>query len=127
MTKATPAQIRKLAGLSQLTELALEARLADLRKAARARDATKAALAELAGPRSIPNAEVSLAAFARADLLYDRWVERRRSEMNLQLARQTAIWLEQRSTTALAFGRNDVLTKLTDQLRNQLSMQSKRS
>ena len=126
MTKPTSGQIRQLSSLSQLTGLALEARLGDLRKAAEARDETRAALAALCAARPDPEGDISMAALARADLLYDQWVEGRRAAMNLQLARQTAVWLEHHASAAMAFGRNDVLSRMRIALQAKLLMQSKR-
>lgn len=126
MTKATQGQIRQISALSQLTGLALEARLADLRRAAEMRDETRAAIAALSAPRPEPEGDISMAALARADLLYDQWVDRRRAAMNLQLARQTAAWLEHHAIAATAFGRNDVLSRMSLALQAKLSMQRKR-
>ncbi len=127
MTKATLDQIRRLANLSQLTALALEARLGELRKAAEARDATWAALQALKALRPKVDGDIPMPIQARTDILYERWVEKRRAEMNLLLARQTAKWLEQREGAAAAFGRNDVLLRLTEGVRNRLRLEQRRS
>jgi hypothetical protein len=121
MNPPTKAQIRQMDSLSKLTGLALESRLATLRKISLARDATHAALAALNAPRPEPEGEIALSALARSNLLYDQWAERQRRELNLKLARQTAEWMEERAVAATAFGRNEVLNQLTDDMRVKLA------
>ena len=113
MSKSIPGHAGRLAGLSLLTRMVLEMRLAVLRSAGAARQATQAALTALETPVPAPGDDLALAVVARADLLYDRWVERKRSDLNLRLARETALWLDQRDLAARAFGRNAVLQDLT--------------
>jgi hypothetical protein len=55
-----------------------------------------------------------LAAAVQAGLLYERWAEARRAEINLTLARQTAEWIEARDAARQAFGRADALRRLSD-------------
>lgn len=121
MSAPTKGQITQMAALSKLTGLALETRLASLRKISTARDATHAALAALNAPRPAPEGDIALSAQARSNLLYDQWADRQRRELNLKLARQTAEWLEERSGAATAFGRNEVLTQLTVNLKVKLA------
>jgi hypothetical protein len=47
-------------------------------------------------------------------VLYERWAEARRAEINLTLARQTAEWIEARDAARQAFGRADALRRLSD-------------
>jgi len=121
MTKPTTGQIGRLRALGKLTELALEARLVKLRRAAELRDATCAALAVLNTPRPAPEGDLPLSALARSNLLYDLWADRQRREMNLKLARETALWLEERADASTAFGRNDVLNRLAHDLKARLA------
>ncbi len=121
MSAPTKGQIRQMASLSKLTGMALDSRLAALRKFSHARDATHAALAALNAPRPEPEGDIALSALARSNLLYDQWAERQRRELNLKLARQTAEWMEQRAVAATAFGRNEVLNQLTDDMRVKLA------
>ena len=111
-----PAQAAQLKALAGITGMVLEARLAELRRANAACEATRAALVALSATQPAPESDLPLAALARADLLYDRWVEGKRADLNLQLARQTATWLDSRSVAAKAFGRDEVLKRLTEQL-----------
>ena len=101
--------LQPLVGISQLI---LDAALADLRRAADARDESLARLCDLA---TVPcPTDLPLAAVAQADLLYARWADARRAEINLTLARQTADWLGARDAARRAFGRADALRKLAE-------------
>jgi hypothetical protein len=51
---------------------------------------------------------------ALAALRYAGWADARRAEINLRLARQTALWLQAQADARLAFGRADVLRRLSD-------------
>ena len=121
MSDPTKGQVRQLTALAKLTELALDARLAKLRIAAARRDATRTALDTLNAPRPEPEGDVALSALARSNLLYDQWAEHQRRDLTLKLARDTAHWMEERSGAATAFGRHDVLGRLTDDLKNRLA------
>lgn len=121
MTLPTRDQIRQLSALAKLTEMALDARLAKLRKAAAVRDATRAALDTLNAPRPEPEGDIAMSALARSNLLYDQWAEHQRRDLTLKLARDTALWLEERSDATTAFGRNDVLGRLTNDLKSRLA------
>ena len=121
MSPPTKDQIRQMASLSKLTGLALDLRLASLRKISTARDATRMALAALNAPRPEPEGDIALSALARSNLLYDQWAERQRRQLTLKLARQTAEWLDERAVAATAFGRNEVLDQLTEDMRVKLA------
>ena len=121
MSPPTKDQIRQMASLSKLTGLALDLRLASLRKISTARDATRMALAALNAPRPEPEGDIALSAVARSNLLYDQWAERQRRQLTLKLARQTAEWLDERAVAATAFGRNEVLDQLTEDMRVKLA------
>lgn len=102
------AALTRLAGL---TALILEARLAALRRAAEARAESEARLAGLNLPET---GDAGLAGVAQplAALAYQRWADARREEINRQLARQTAAWLEAADAARSAFGRNLALEQL---------------
>lgn len=121
MSPPTKVHIRQMATLSKLTGLALDLRLASLRKISTARDATRMALAALNAPRPEPEGDIALSALARSNLLYDQWAERQRRQLTLKLARQTAEWLDERAVAATAFGRNEVLDQLTEDMRVKLA------
>lgn len=107
MTRGDPA----LARLTGLTALILEARLATLRRAAEARAESEALLAALNQPEAA-DAGLQGAAQPLAVLAYQRWADARRAEINRQIARQTAEWLEAADTARTAFGRNLALEGL---------------
>lgn len=102
----TPQQMKRL---SELTGLILDLRLSELRAAAHARQESLNRLADLA---VTPTGGVSPLAAARADLLYQRWADHRRAEINPVLARQTAEWMEAQDLARQAFGRAEVLRAL---------------
>lgn len=103
---------RALVPLAGLSQLILDRKLADLERAARACAESRERLADLTIPPF--QTDLPLPAAAQAALLYDRWAEARRAEINQTLARQTAGWIEAREAAATAFGRAEVLRKLTE-------------
>ena len=108
---------RTLRPLVDISRLMLDHRLAALTRAAAAREESKARLAGLSQPSA--ETDLPLAVAAQASLLYERWAEARRAEINLTLARQTAEWIEARDAARRAFGRADALRRLSE--RGQLS------
>ncbi len=107
---------RELAALGRLTRLALDTRLGALSGARAACDATAAKLQALDAGAAPPVEGLDFAAAARAGLLYDRWIARRRSELNLVLARQTAEWRELRDAATRDFGRDAAVEALRKKL-----------
>ena len=103
---------RPLRPLVAISRLMLDHKLAALTRAAAAREESKARLAGLSQPPA--ETDLPLAAAAQTSLLYERWAEARRAEINLTLARQTAEWIEARDAARQAFGRTDALRRLTD-------------
>ncbi len=103
---------RTLRPLVEISRLMLDHRLAALTRAAAAREESKARLAGLSQPPG--TTDLPLAVAAQAGLLYERWAEARRAEINLTLARQTAEWIEARDAARQAFGRADALRRLSD-------------
>ena len=102
-----PGRLAVLAGLLR------DRKLDDLRAASLRREATQARLGALvAGPAT----GLSPVAAAQSALLYQRWVDGKRAEINLQLARDTAAWLEAQAAARSAFGRAQVLEALKDRL-----------
>lgn len=104
---------RDLARLAELAGLLRDRKLDELRAARLQREATQARLAALV---SGPAEGVSPLAAAQSALLYQRWVDGRRAEINLQLARDTAAWLAAQDAARAAFGRAQVMDRLTDRL-----------
>jgi hypothetical protein len=101
-----------LGRLARLAGLIRDRDLAVLSAARATREATQARLAGLAAG---PAEGVSPVAAAQSALLYQRWVDRRRAEINLQLARDTAAWLDAQAAARRAFGRAEVLDQLQAQ------------
>ena len=92
--------------LQQIAGLQLDLRLNDLHSAARARQESLDRIAGL----NVPQArDLPPVAAAQADLLYQRWAEARRAEINHTLARQTAEWIEAQANARRAFGQTQVL------------------
>jgi hypothetical protein len=102
---------QQMARLSQLADLILDVKLTDLHAAARARQES---LDRLAGLAAAPATDLPEIAAAQAGLLYERWAEARRAEINLSLARQTAAWLDLQAEARQAFGRSEVMQTLRD-------------
>jgi len=102
---------RDLGRLAVLAGLLRDRQLDDLRAARLRREATQARLGALAAG---PAEGLSPVAAAQTALLYQRWVDGKRAEINLQLARDTAAWLEAQAAARTAFGRAQVLDKLQE-------------
>ena len=100
----------KLAQLQQVSQVLLDVKLLALDRAARARQASLDHLAELNRPS--PPTDLDPIIAGEVAVRYQNWADQRRSAINLDLARQTAEWVEARGDAALAFGRNAVIGKL---------------
>lgn len=96
--------------LREVSALRRDIALAELKKAALARERSRAQLAALEAES--PPTDLPTLTDLQVRLAYGRWAERRRAELNLALARQTADWLIRRDTAAQAFGRAEVLEEL---------------
>lgn len=94
----------EIARLRSLTDMVLQVQLASLKSAIRARQKTQDQIAGLqtAAPEIDENTEIS---DALAMLQYQHWAERRRSELSVILASQTAYYLAARDHAQLAFGK----------------------
>lgn len=110
MTKA-----RDLARLAELAQLMLDHRLGQLRLTADALDQSRMQLAAI--NRAPEPADLDPVTAARVGLGYDRWADVRRAELNLVIARQSAVWHEARSDAQTAFGRVQALQGLVAQVK----------
>lgn len=110
MTKSE--QMRRL---EQVAGLLFDTRLTALQRAAAACAETRVRLAGLAMPEALEGDLPQISA-ALAALNYQRWADARRAELNLTLARQTAIWLEARDAAQLAFGKTQALAGVAAKL-----------
>ena len=104
----------QLVRLRQISGLILDLRLSELHTAARARAQSLDRLAGLAVPQA---SDLPPIAAAQAGLRYQRWADARRAEINIQLARQTADWLEAQATARRAFGQSQALESVQQRLR----------
>ena len=101
----------KLAQMQQVSQLVLDVKLLALDRAARARQASLDHLDALNRPA--PPTDLDPIVAGEVGMRYQNWADQRRSAINLDLARQTAEWVEARGDAALAFGRNAVIGKLS--------------
>lgn len=106
MTRRPEALVR----LQTMADMVLDARSLTLRQANAQRDALANQLAALNAPpiqgsMVWPSAEI--AAFG-----YEQWASKRRAELNLKLAAQTALCHEAADAARLALGRKQALDRL---------------
>lgn len=104
-------EAERLRRLAEIAAIQRDSRLEALRSTRAAREATLAALAELDRPGTAEG--LPPVAAAQIALRYAAWADARRAEINLLLARQTADWLQAQTAARLAFGRADVLRRLS--------------
>jgi hypothetical protein len=95
--------------LGRLSRLILDLRLAEVQAANRAREES---LGHLRALESASASDLDPLAAARAQLGYDRWAEARRAEINLGLARQTAVWMAAQDKARHAFGQAEAVRAL---------------
>lgn len=102
---------KELKRLGQLTDMVLQLRLADLRNAALRREECLACLEAIAdSPPTATGLDGVAPDLAR--LTYQRWVDNRREELNRQLARKTAEWLEAFDSAKASFGKDQALRQI---------------
>ncbi|MDO8311925.1 MAG: hypothetical protein Q7T25_08295, partial [Sideroxyarcus sp.] len=106
-------QKQQIKRLQQIAGLQLDLRLNDLHAAARARQES---LDRIAGLNMPPRGDLPPIAAAQADILYQRWADARRAEINQTLARQTAEWLEAQSRARRAFGQTQAMNALHEKI-----------
>jgi len=103
----------QLQRLRQLSGLILDLRLSQLHNAARARALS---IKRLAGLDATQDNDLPAIAAAQAGLRYQRWADLRRAEINTQLARETAVWLEAQGSARHAFGQLQALEAVQKKL-----------
>ncbi len=105
---------RDLKRLADLAQLMLDHRLGQLHAGA---DQLNQSRMQLAAVNNAPIAsDLNLLTSAKVELGYDRWADIRRAELNLVIARQTAVWLDARGEAQTAFGRLQALQGLATKL-----------
>jgi len=95
--------------LRSLSTLILDQHLAKLQAAAAER---RISLQRLQDLTPIPAKDLDDVTRAATLMRYERWADKRRRDINLVLAQQTATWMEARGKAQAAFGRADVLMRL---------------
>ena len=103
-------QAENLARLQDLSELIRNIEMAKLQAAILARQASEARLADLAKP--IPDSHLSPIASAITEIRWQKWADKRRAEINITLARQTAACNDAQDRVNRAFARANVLRQL---------------
>lgn len=101
---------KNLEKLSRIAQLVLDMKLAELQAASTARQDS---LNLLAGLSATPAEDIDAVAAAKTELLYLRWADRRRAEINIVLARQTADWMQKQQAARHSFGQAEVLRNLS--------------
>ncbi len=99
-----------LARLAHLSQMMLDHRLARLTAAAAAVAKSEAMLRGLVAGAA---PDLGPVAASEVGMRYERWADARRADINLTLARQRVAVFEARKGAADAFGRADVLGKLS--------------
>lgn len=107
----------ELARLAQLAQLALDHKLSTLRTNADRLEQSRMQLSAL--NQTAQPVDLDPMTSTRVGLDYERWADARRAELNLVIARQTAVWLEARSEAQTAFGRVQALQGLAEKLGNE--------
>ncbi len=102
----------RLERLRQMAGMVLDLRKASLAKAAAERTALREKLEAL--DRLPDAAAMQDVTEAQRFLVYEGWAAGRRSRLNIQLARQEAIWLTGLAAARQAFGREQVLARLQE-------------
>lgn len=100
----------KLRALQKIANLMLEQQLAALKLANQQRDDTRRKLADLDQPGNWEDGSIQAA--ARAAMLYQTWVDVRRRDLNLHLARESVAVLKAQDQARLAFGKDMALQRL---------------
>jgi hypothetical protein len=100
----------KMQALGNISALALDQRLAALRQAQAMRQAIVDRIAAL--ELAPVDTNLSLAAAQKAEVYYQMWADERRKQLNLSLARTTAVVLQAEAEARHVFARNSVLVAL---------------
>ncbi len=108
---------KDLSRLADVAQLMLDDRLGRLRASASALERSRQQLAAI-NLAARPAEELSPVVGERVAIIYDRWADARRSELNLVIARQTADCLEARAEAQDAFGRVQALQGLAARLKD---------
>lgn len=111
---------KRMAELSKVTGVALDAALLKVRSAAQASAEITSRIAALDADRRRMVQDVESAATrAGADLLWHRWAEAQRAELNKALARARVAEDGARRAATRAFGRDEALAKVIEKTRRR--------
>ena len=120
---------RRIAALAELAAIRREAELAALSRASQARRAAEDRVAEIDAARGKARAALAgedAPALAVAADRFERWALAERAQRNMDLARLTAEWMDQRARAAQAHGQNQVLERLAERARAEARAQAER-
>ncbi|MDO9526063.1 MAG: hypothetical protein Q7J57_11110 [Gemmobacter sp.] len=98
--------------LAVIATLARDIKLSKVAKAGAARNKSLQQLIALSPP-TVSDSDLPPLVVADATLRHQHSAARKRAEINRTLAQQTALWLQARDDARIAFGRADVLTRLS--------------
>jgi hypothetical protein len=107
--------LKQIKRLEDIAAVVLDQNLMALKAAMRLQSETRAKLEAL--DRCDGGFDCAPQAAARADVLYQIWVEARRSELNLKLAQHSAAVILAKDAARAAFGKTSALQGLTARLR----------
>lgn len=115
----------RLTGLAHLARMREDAALAQLRQASAARAQTLERVAALKAELSQTHRNVTDAASAKQAEVFATWAGCQLADANMNLARQTAHWMEEKQAAARAFGQRQVLDRLAKQHAKKAAIKSK--
>lgn len=107
---------KDLSQLARLAQLALDHKLGVLKESSERLEHSRMQLAAL--NQTTMSVDLDAVTLSRVGVDYERWADSRRSELNLVISRQTAVWLEACSEAKTAFGRVQALTGLLERSGN---------
>ncbi len=109
----------RLSRMVQVTDAAMEAALADLRESVQTRKDVEAQIADLdRDRRRMAQTAEDASSRAGVSLLWHRWAETRRAQLNAALARSRVRENDRRALAATAFGRNQVMVGIVDKAKS---------
>ncbi len=105
--------------LKQAMDAAWHAQQAGLRDLARQESGLRQSLSDLdemrRGVRTLPEDQMAAPRAIGADMLWQGWTQRRRQELNIELAQVLVQKAEKMAALRLAFGRAEAVTSLLEQ------------
>ncbi|SFB05376.1 hypothetical protein SAMN05421688_2592 [Poseidonocella pacifica] len=115
-------ETEQMKALAELTDVAFQRASAPLVEFARREAELRAALAALTpssawlGAEDVPEDAKTMARQTGADFMWDRWAARKKSELNMALARVLAEKASVEARARRAFGRDQVVRQIVEDL-----------